>query len=145
MAWKFDGICKIKSVGLSFELVGLLVDESTGWRGWQEWWVVGLAVDELASWRVDKLASWPERWFGGLVGCRVDKLTGRQKGWCGGFGNWRDGKLTRWQVDELTSWRVDKKAVLADLMRLWVVKFMSSCVWWVMSWCVRGLLGLVSW
>ena len=72
MAWKFDGICKIKSVGLSFELVGLLVDELTSWRVGKSGGVVGLIVDELTSWWVDKLASWQERWVGGLdevVGC----------------------------------------------------------------------------
>ena len=55
MAWAIDGICKIKSVDLSFELVGLLVDELTSWRVDKSGEVVGLIVDELTSWRVYKL------------------------------------------------------------------------------------------
>ena len=85
MAWKIDGVCKIKSMDLSFELVGLLVDELTSWRVSKSGGLVGLIVDELASWRVDKLASWQGWWVDGLVGRRVDKLTDWQEGWGGGF------------------------------------------------------------
>ena len=42
MVWKIDGICKIKNNDLSFELVGLLVHELTGWRVDKSGGVVGL-------------------------------------------------------------------------------------------------------
>ena len=60
MAWKIDGICKVKSVNLRFELVGLLVDELTSWRVCKSGGLVGSLVAELASWRADKK--------GGVVG-----------------------------------------------------------------------------